>query len=88
MNRTPIYNKSRCVEKAAAYLLRRHGTPSAALIALRPALTRLQAASVASARLSPWALLERASRRYGFWIEVRITLLEWRWYGPRRELHR
>jgi hypothetical protein len=60
--------------------VRRHGSPSAALDALRPALTRLQAASVASDHSSPWALLERASQRYGFWIEVRITLLERSWY--------
>jgi hypothetical protein len=72
----PLYNQQRMVEHAAARLSRHHGSPGAALDALRPALTRLRAASVASARARGcWALLERASRRYGFWIAVRIELL-------------
>jgi hypothetical protein len=71
----PIHNRTSCVTKAAALLVRKHGSPDAALLALRPAFTRLQEASIESDRRTPWALLERASRRYGFWLDVRLGLL-------------
>jgi hypothetical protein len=76
MKRIPIYNRQGCVNRAAAFLVRKHGTPDTALDALRPALTRLQAASVASARTSQFALLERPSIRYCFSLDVRIDLLQ------------
>jgi hypothetical protein len=64
------------VSRAAARVLRNHGSPENALTALRLVLTRLCEASVAAARSSPWSLLERASQRYSFWLDVRIELLQ------------
>jgi hypothetical protein len=71
-----FYSCTDSIERASAWLIRRHGSQAAALDAIRPALERMHQRMTAFA----WSDAElrrnhRDSIRYGWRIEVRIELL-------------
>jgi hypothetical protein len=71
-----FYSNTDSIDRTVTRLLRRHGSPGAALEAIRPALSRMHTRMTALA----WSDEElrrnhRDSIRYGWRIEVRIELL-------------
>jgi hypothetical protein len=58
------------VDRTAARMIRRHGSPTAAFAALRPAVAMIR-------QRTPWddlQLARRADLRYGLWCEVLCEL--------------
>jgi hypothetical protein len=76
-SRPRFYSNSESIARAAAALVHRHGSPEAAIAAIKPACVRMHQRTLACARTpADWRRIDAEASRSGWRNAVRIELLK------------